>query len=76
MGDDGLCRGVLKGRGGAGPLLISLRKEEGETETGGFLGSESVGILWCDGTGGGTPLWKPALESWRSWLNDGTGGGG
>lgn len=74
--DEGLCRWEEGGRGGAGPLLGSLSVEEGETETGFFLGSEPVGILLCDGTGGGRPLWKPALESWRSWLNDGTGGGG
>lgn len=76
LGDEGLCRWEAKGRGGTGPLLISLRVEEGETETWGFLGSGLVGILLCDGTGGGVTLWKPALESWRSWLSDGTGGGG
>ncbi len=71
-----LCRWGAKGRGGGGPLLRSFSMEGGGTEGGGFLGSGLVGILCDGGMGGGGPLWKLELESWRSWNAEGTGGGG
>lgn len=63
MGDVDFCRWGAKGRGGGGPLLGSFNMEGRGTEGGGFLGSELVGILLCDGTGGGWPLWKLGQDS-------------
>lgn len=62
-GAEGLCRWGGKVGGGRKTLLGSFSMVVGGRQGRGFMGSELVGLLLCNGMGGGGPLWRPEEES-------------